>query len=73
MSRRAAAWIAWSAWTLALISFVVIGVFRFLNSSTPTVDPRTPFVLDLWLWLLFMSFSTVGALVASRHPGNTVG
>jgi hypothetical protein len=73
MSRRAAAWIAWSAWTLALISFVVIGVFRFLNSSTPTVDPRTPFVLDLWLWLLFMSFSTVGALVASRHPGNAVG
>ena len=73
MSRRAAAWIAWSAWTLALISFVVIWVFRCLNSSTPTVDPPTPFVLDLWIWLLFMSFSTVGALVASRHPGNTVG
>jgi hypothetical protein len=73
MSRRAAAWIAWSAWTLALISFVVIRVFRFLNSSTPTVDPRTPFVLNLWLWLLFMSFSTVGALVASRHPGNAIG
>jgi hypothetical protein len=73
MNSRAAAWVAWSMWALALMSFVVTGVLRFLNSSTPTVDPRTPLVLDFWYLLLFMSFATVGALVASRQPRNAIG
>ncbi len=73
MSARAAAWLAWSLWALALMSFVLNGVFRFLNSSTPTVNPRSPLVLDLWYLLLFMSFATVGALVASRQPRNAIG
>ena len=57
-------------WALALMSFVAIAVFRSLNSSTPTVAPRPPLVLDFWYMLLFMSFATVGALVTSRKPGN---
>ena len=55
------------------MSFVVTGVLRYLNASTPTVDPRTPLVLDFWYLLLFMSFATVGALVVSRQPGNVIG
>ena len=39
-SSRAAAWVAWSMWAFALMSFVVSGVIRFLNASTPTVEPR---------------------------------
>src|SRR5918998_6640990 len=73
MSTRTAAWIAWSMWALALMSFVAIAVFRALNSSTPTVAPRPPLVLDFWCLLLFMSFATVGALVTSRKPGNAIG
>jgi hypothetical protein len=73
MSTRAAAWLAWTLWALALMSFVVNGVLRFLNASTPTVGYRTPLVLDFWALLLFMSFATVGALVASRQPGNAIG
>ena len=70
---RATTWLAWALWTLTLMSFVVMGVFRFLNSSTPTADPRNPLVLDFGFWLLFVSFATVGALVASRWPKNAIG
>jgi hypothetical protein len=70
---RASSWLAWALWMLALMSFVVMGVFRFLNSSTPTAAPRNPLVLDFGYWLLFVSFATVGALVASRWPKNAIG
>ena len=73
MSGRTSSRLAWSMWALALMSFVVTGVLRFLNASTPTVDPRAPLVLDFWYLLLFMSFATVGALVVSRQPGNVIG
>jgi hypothetical protein len=70
---RAASWLAWALWTLALTSFVAMGVFRFLNRSTPTAVPRNPLVLDFGYWLLFVTFATVGALVASRWPKNAIG
>ena len=73
MSTRAASLLAWSLWALALMAFIVTGVLRFMNASTPTVEPRAPLVLDLWYLLLFMSFATVGALVDSRQPGNALG
>jgi hypothetical protein len=72
-SARATSWLAWALWTLTLMSFVVMGVFRVLNSSTPTAAPRNPLVLDFCFWLLFLSFATVGALVASRWPKNAIG
>jgi hypothetical protein len=72
-SARAASWLAWSLWAVALVSFVVMGVFRFLNASTPTAAPRNPLVLDFCFWLLFVTFATVGALVASRWPKHPPG
>lgn len=70
---RAVSWFVWGLWTLAPLALVVMGVFRFLNSSTPTAVPRNPLVLDFGYWILFMSFATVGALVASRWPRNAIG
>src|SRR5918997_3195730 len=60
-------------WALSLLSFAVTWVLGWLNGSTPTVDPRPPLVLEFWSLLLFVSFATVGALIASRQPRNAVG
>jgi two-component system NarL family sensor kinase len=47
--------------------------FQVLNASTPTAAPRGPAGLAVGFVLLFMSFATVGALIASPQPGNLIG
>ena len=73
MNVRTASWLAWSLWALSLASAGASGVFRVLNAPIPTATTRGPLVFDVGFFLLFMSFATVGALVASRQPGNLVG
>jgi hypothetical protein len=73
MSTRAASWLAWSLWALSLASIAASVVLQVLNSSTPTAATRGPVALSIGFVLLFMSFATVGALVASREPGNLIG
>src|SRR5215212_1907400 len=73
MSRRPTAWLAWSLCALSLASVIVWASFRFLNSPTPTRINQTPLLFEIWALLLFVSFSAVGALVASRQPKNTIG
>ena len=72
MSRRVS-WLAWSLWTLSLASAVVSAVFGFLNLGAPTAASQEPLVFDIWFLLVFLSFATVGALVASRQPRNAIG
>lgn len=59
--------LAWSLWTLSLASAAAGVAFGALNSLS-----QAP-ILDVLFLLLFMSFATVGALVASRRPRNAVG
>ena len=59
MSRRAAAWLAWSACALSM-ALLVAGI------------ARSPLLLSL-LVVGFAAYPTVGALVASRRPENAVG
>ena len=73
MSRRAAAWFAWSLWALSLAAIAASVAFQVLNASTPTAATRGPVVLGIGFVLVFVSFATVGALVASRQPGNLIG
>ena len=73
MSTRAAAWFAWSLWALSLAAIAASVAFQLLNASTPTAATRGPVVLGIGFVLVFMSFATVGALVASRQPANLIG
>ena len=72
MSHRAA-WFAWSLWALSLAAIAASVAFQVLNASTPTAATRGPVVLGIGFVLVFVSFATVGALVASRQPGNLIG
>jgi hypothetical protein len=72
-SHRAAAWFAWSLWALSLAAIAASVAFQVLNASTPTAATRGPVVLGIGFVLVFVSFATVGALVASRQPGNLIG
>jgi hypothetical protein len=71
MSRRAAAWLAWSVWALSL-PFAPFsgGVLGFLSASARNFPSLGTIVL---LTLLALTFTTVGAVVASRRPENPIG
>ena len=70
MSTRIAAWLAWALWALSLAAVAVSVAFQVMNASTPTEAPRGPAALGIGFVLVFMSFATVSALVASRQPRN---
>jgi len=48
-------------------------LFRFLNSPTPTAVNQPALLLEVWGLLVFVLFTTIGAIVASRQPKNTIG
>jgi hypothetical protein len=70
---RAAAWLAWSLVGLSVA--LLLGWIALTRISEPT-DLELPYsgaldvVVTLAIWL---PFSVVGAIVASRHPRNTIG
>jgi hypothetical protein len=66
-------WLAWSLCALSLTFVIVWALFRFLNSPTPTGVYLSPLPLEVWGLLVLVLFTTIGALVASRQPKNTIG
>jgi hypothetical protein len=70
MSFRAASWLAWSLWALTLVLTALSLLLLALNRSEPNV-----YLYDFWAeyTLGALSFSTVGAFVASRRPENPIG
>jgi hypothetical protein len=76
MSRRAAAWLAWSLAGLSVAMFV-ISIALTISSSylAPATQPSGTggTLADLLLFVPFLAFPIVGALIASKRPTNPIG
>ncbi len=74
MSRRAAALLAWSFWALS-VALVPVGLaFSVLALSASLPPGREPILpLIAVVDVLLFAYGTVGALIASRRSGNTIG
>jgi hypothetical protein len=73
MSARASAQLAWSVWVLAVSLTFAALAFLILNRSTPGASTFGSHVTDAFFGLALLAFPSVGALVASRRPGNPIG
>src|ERR671911_446525 len=75
MSIRATSWLAWSLAAFCVVLFLAAVALQIATlpvrspSSWGTGGISTP----LWALLPFLPFPIVGALIASRRPGNPVG
>ena len=67
MSGRAAGWLAWGMWALTVLAATLTLFLASLNVPTSSVQNMAV------ISLLILAFSTVGALVASRRPENSIG
>jgi len=69
-ARRYAGWTAWSLSGLAVALFAGFAVLSAAGSSTG--GPRVGAV-EVLVFVLFLAYAAVGALVSSRRPANPVG
>ena len=75
MSPRAISWLAWSLAALCVVLFLVAVALQI--ATLPVRHPRSwgtgGISTPLWAILPFLPFPIVGALIASRRPGNPIG
>ena len=73
MSARAPRDLSWVAWSLFGLAAALLGGFAVLSAAgSPAHGPRVGAV-DVLVFVLFLAYAAVGALVASRRPANPVG
>ena len=79
MSTRASAWLAWSLAALSVGMFIAGAVLTVLSlSDAPATQASSDWgtggaLGSLVLFLPFLAFPVVGAIIASRRPGNPIG
>ncbi len=71
MSRRAAAWFAWSLWALCVALVAATALLDFVTPPIPVKGP--PALWGVLFVMLSLAYPTVGAVVASRRPKNPIG
>ena len=75
MSRRTAAWLAWSLWAVCVTLIAFALLLDFVTDELVPVLPEER--LDLGpaalTGVLSLAYPTVGALIASRLPTNPIG
>ena len=75
MSRRTAAWLAWSLAALSVVTFLASVALYFLTRSmqVPGSWITVGTIGELLVLVPFLAFPIVGALVASERPHNPIG
>lgn len=75
MRRRAALWLAWSLAGFSVAMFVAGFALALLtlNVDDPVKRPSVGGIDGLLIFLPFLAFPIVGALVASKRPSNPIG
>ena len=73
MSARAPSGTSWAAWSLFGLALALFAGFAVLAApGSPAQGPRVGAV-DVLVFVLFLAYAAVGALVASRRPANPIG
>ena len=75
MSYRTAAWLAWSLAGFSVAMFLAsVALFVLARSAQVTSSWSTSFTMSgLLVFVPFLAFPLVGALIASRRPQNSIG
>lgn len=66
MSGRVAGWSAWGLWAITVVAMASTVVLVAVNEASPVRD-------SAFVAVLILAFSSVGALIASRRPENSIG
>ena len=75
MGTRSAAWLAWTLAAFSVAMFLATGALFFLARSAPVPSGSSAgrTIVDLLISVPLLAFPLVGALIASRRPGNPIG
>jgi hypothetical protein len=73
MSRRLAFWLAWSLASLSVASFIISILLYFLARPAQEAPVSWNTLGNLLVFVPFLAFPLVGALIASRRPQNPIG
>src|SRR5919112_3028653 len=73
MSTRASAWLAWALAGLSVAMFLASVVVYVLVRSSQEGPSTSGALSELLIYVPFLAFPIVGALIASKHPKNPVG